>query len=67
MRLIHPTLGTCDLEIEIEPSSVDSFVKKGFSETLERDLTDDELDEIQESYGGEISAYSYENGSINHN
>ena len=67
MIIKDKVLGKCELEISIEPSSVNSFIISGYSLGLDRELTDDELNDLQSNYAGEIEYYSCENGSINHN
>lgn len=68
MKLQHHILGTCEVEVNVDPfSSVDSFLESGFSVSLNRDLTDSELDQLQNMYEAEIQEYSWENGSRNHN
>lgn len=62
-----PTLGTVEISINVRRSTVDSFVEQGFSETLDRDLTDLELDYINDHYTAEIQEYAWENGSRSHN
>ena len=69
MIIKHIILGECELEIEHgRYSSVDSYLAKGYSLTLDRELTDTELDWLQNEYAGEIQDESYSNGySPNHN
>ena len=67
MIIRDKVLGELELAICIEESAVDSYVSHGFSITLDRELTDKELEYIGKKYEGEIQMYSYENGSINHN
>lgn len=69
---IHVTdekLGKCCLDIYCDGfSAVDSYITAGYSETLDRELTDNELDQFQDKYAGEVQEYSYgEGGSLNHN
>jgi hypothetical protein len=57
-------LGTIYLEVYVDRfSSVDSYVESGYSETLERDLTEEELEWYQDA----AQDYAYNNGSSNHN
>lgn len=67
MRINDKTLGSLDLTICIKRSAVDSFAEAGYSETFDRELTDIELDYIQDRYNAEIQEYALENGSRNHN
>ena len=69
MKITDPILGDCELEIEHgQFSSVDSYLGSGFSNTLNRELTDDELDRLQDEYSAEIQDISYSGGySRNHN
>ena len=58
-------LGRCYIEISVSAfSSVDCYADKGYSEKLERDLTEDELDSFQ----SEVEEFAYSEGlCINHN
>jgi hypothetical protein len=68
MRIIDLTLGDCDIDIELADSVVDVYVSGGYSNTMERDLHDIELDLIQELYAELIAQYAWESGRcINHN
>lgn len=68
MRLDSEKFGVCDAQIYVDSfSSVDSFIKSAYSEKLDRELTDDELLELQEDFEGEVQEYAYMNGSRNHN
>jgi len=67
MRIIDNNLGTINVNISIEYSAVDSYITSAYSVTLGRDLTEKELDLIQDKYADQIQLYSYENGSRDHN
>lgn len=68
MKLKNTRLGVVYCEICSEHSAVDSYISSAYSETLDRELTDDELDEFTNEYAGEVQYYSYsEGGSCNHN
>ena len=69
MTIDHPKFGRCDLTIiHGRISSVDSFIESAYSETLDRELTDTELDLLQDEYSAEVQEYSYSGGfSRNHN
>lgn len=55
--------GEVQLEIDVGRSAVDSFIQEGFSLTYDRELTEDELEYLQDRYPDEIFEYSMENGS----
>lgn len=59
--------GKVECVIDIGYSAVDSMIEHAYSITLNRELTDKEMDDLQNRYAGEIQMYSYENGSRNHN
>lgn len=69
MIIKDKVLGECEVVIEHgRLSCVDSFIQAGYSVTLDRELTDDELDRLQDEYAGEVQMESYSNGhSRNHN
>lgn len=69
MRLNNTKYGTVELEIQHgRTSSVDSFIGAAYSETLDRELTDSEVEELNEEYTGEVQEYSYSEGfCANHN
>ncbi len=69
MYITDDVLGKCELEIHYDRfSSVDSYIMAGYSITLDRELTDSELDRLQDEYAGEIQWVSYSEGySRNHN
>lgn len=62
-------LGTCYVEVgDYSFSVVDAFLESGYSETLGRDLTDDELDQLQKDNIDWIQFEIYSQGfSRNHN
>lgn len=61
-------LGKCQLDIEVGHSAVDSFLYSGQSISLRRDLTEEELDDLQQRFEDAIQEYSYfGGGSRNHN
>lgn len=59
--------GETECVIQVERSTVDSFIADAYSHSLGRHLTDDEMDELQNEFAGEVQDYSWNNGSINHN
>jgi hypothetical protein len=64
----HPVYGEVDITVSVDVfSAVDSFIQSAFSYKLDRALTDDEMDDLQDEYSDKIQEYSYENGSRNHN
>ena len=65
--IIDNNFGTLECKISIEYSAVDSYIESAYSETLDRYLTEKELDLIQDKYEAEVHAYSYANGSRNRN
>ncbi len=69
MLIKHPVLGECEMSIEHgEISSVDSFFTEGFSVTLDRPLTDTELEILTRDYSAELQEESWAGGhSRNHN
>lgn len=69
MKIKDQILGECEVEISHgRISSVDSFLESGYSSTLDRELTDEELDRLQGEYEAEIQEISYGGGhSPNHN
>jgi hypothetical protein len=69
MYIKDSILGECELEIcHGSLSAVDSFIVTGYSIDLDRELTDNELNRLQNDYEAEIHEYSYTNGfSRNHN
>lgn len=69
MKLTNTRYGEIEVEISHgRESCVDSFITSGYSITLDRELTDDELDYLQDEYAGEIQMESWEGGySRNHN
>ena len=69
MLIQDDILGECELVIECDAlSSVDSYICSGYSLLLDRELTDSELDNLQDLYSDAIQEYSYSNGySLNHN
>jgi hypothetical protein len=69
MTIHDNILGECELEIDHDSfSCVDSFISSGYSITLDRKLTDAELDQLQTKYEDVIQSNSGENGySRNHN
>lgn len=58
-----PRLGTCYVEVYPEYSAVDSFIARGYTERYERELSEEELEYLQNQYTGEVQAYSMEIGS----
>lgn len=68
MKLISKTLGACEVTVYVDSfSSVDSYIVEGFSYTLDRELTEEDLALLDAECVAEIQEYSYENGSRNHN
>lgn len=69
MKIIDVALGECEVEISHGRfSCVDSFIEKGYSETLNRDLTEEECERLQKENEAEVQANSWEGGhSRNHN
>jgi len=59
--------GVVDCDVVIEESAVDSYIRSAYSVTLDRELTEQQIEQLQKDYSGEIQVYSYENGSRNHN
>lgn len=47
------------VELTIELAGIDSFLVEGYSIDLERELTDDELDQLNEELRGEIEFKAY--------
>ena len=64
MLKLHTRFGIVWLEVSVAHSAVDSFVESGYSEALDRELTDKELNHINEAFSAEIQQYAWENGSI---
>ena len=61
-------LGECEIEVFVPKlSAVDAYALDGYSVTLDRVLTNNELDYVTDRYAGEIQEYAYNNGSRNHN
>lgn len=56
-----------NLEVEVARSAVDSFIQSGIHEEGERELTEDELDFLNQYCVAEIQEYAWANGSRNHN
>lgn len=69
MKLQDKQLGECEVEIcHGQMSCVDSFIEKGYSVTLDRELTDEECERLQNEWEAEIQMNSWEGGhSRNHN
>lgn len=68
MKIKDKALGECEVTINHGVSVVDSFLESGYSDTLGRELTNDELERLQDEYASEIQAESWEGGySVNHN
>lgn len=67
MELNDRKYGLCYLDIQIEESSVDAFITQGYSESLGRDLTEDEIDDLNYRHSDSVQEYSYLNGSVSHN
>jgi hypothetical protein len=62
MNITDDKLGKCELDICYARSTVDCFFESGFSETLDRELTDDELEYMQNKYEGELQMEAWESG-----
>lgn len=62
MLLRSEKYGECEVDISVEESAVDSFIKSAYSITLDRQLTDDECEELQEDFADRIHEYSYGEG-----
>lgn len=67
MKLKDKTLGDLEVTVCIKRSAVDSFIEEGHSLTFDRELTDLELDYLNDHYNAEIQEYAYMNGSSSHN
>lgn len=69
MTINDDIYGECELEINHgRISCVDSFIETAYSTTLDRELVDEELEELQERFEAEIQDYSYNGGyTPNHN
>lgn len=67
MRIKNTKYGDLELEIQVAPSTVDSYILSGWSITYGYHLNDSQLDYLQEKYNAEIQQYAWENGSVNHN
>ena len=63
----HPFYGNVNCLVHVEPSVVDSYISRAYSEKLDRYLTDDEMNELQDDYSAEVQEVSWLNGSVNHN
>ena len=64
MIIKDTTFGEVELEFYVDSfSAVDSFAQSGYSLTLDRELTDSEL----ESFAEIAQDYAYSHGSLNHN
>lgn len=60
--------GECELQIYVDRlSTVDSYIVKAFSDTFDRDLTTEEVEDLDERNRDFIEEYAYKNGSLNHN
>lgn len=61
MKLYDEVLGECEVEIQHgRHSSVDSFLDSGYSVTLDRELTSDELERLQDEHSDDIQMESYQ-------
>ena len=68
MKITDEVFGVCEFEIHYARSTVDCFFESGYSETLDRELTDDELNDLQDKYAGELQMECWESGNCrNHN
>lgn len=68
VRVRDEALGDLELEVHVDRrSSVDSFASAGFSRTLNRELSEQELELANERFTAEVQEYAYANGSHNHN
>jgi hypothetical protein len=71
MKLKDPTLGSLDLSLNYPHhglSVVDVFIERGWSDDFERELTDLELDYLNEKYSAEIQEEAWTSGRcLNHN
>lgn len=65
MILTCKKFGQLNLEIQVNKSSVDSHVLAAYND--DRDLTEEELEWLDNEYSAEIQEYAYLNGSRNHN
>jgi len=62
-------LGECELLIHVDSfSAVDSYIQSGFSNDLNRFLTEEELIELDEVYAADVQDYAWQSGGTrNHN
>lgn len=56
-----------EVEIQIEESAVDSFITHGYDLQTGDDLTDEQLDWLNNKFTAEVQEYAYANGSKYHN
>jgi hypothetical protein len=63
MIINDKTLGKCEVEIEYARSTVDCYIGRGYSLTFDRELTDIELDYLQDHYSGDIQEHAWESGN----
>jgi hypothetical protein len=61
-KLKDDLFGECEVSIVVRKSMVDSFIEHGYSVTLDRPLTNDELEDLSIRRDFEISEYCFERG-----
>lgn len=64
MQLNDKKLGTVTCTVEVNRSAVDSFITMAWSDDLDRELTDEEIDYLNDSYVEEVQYFAYCNGSV---
>ena len=69
MKVTDDKLGVCEMEVYYDRrSTVDCYFEGGFSETLNRELTAEECEELQEKFEGDLQMHCWESGNCrNHN
>lgn len=67
MIIRNTKYGDVYVTVQVKPSAVDSFLMKGHSLLDGTPLTDQQLQELQDTYEDQVQLYAYENGSRNHN
>lgn len=55
------------VEIEVEKSIVDSYIRYAWNDTSGYEATDAEIEWLNSEFTDEIQQYAWANGSVNHN
>ena len=69
MKIKDKVFGECEItHIYVAKSSaIDSYIVSADSITLDRELTDEEVEKLDERHRDIVEEYAYQNGSLNHN